>query len=144
MRSAATVTSSKSGWMANVRSSSEWMMPDHFSVCADHGKDVLPGAVGDLLNDDLGGGRQLERDVGAIADDDVAGAQRLERVEDEVVPVRGRLALGRQLRVVERALAQRDERDAFGEHQRHEQVVAAGELADHDERADRGTCAMPP
>ena len=41
------------------------------------------------------------------------------------------------LRVVERLVAQRDEGDPFGEHQRDEQVVAAGELAHHDERADR-------
>ena len=61
----------------------------------------------------------------------------MQHVEDEVVAVRGRVALGRDLRVVERSIAQRDERDALGEHQRHEQVVAAGELARHDERRDR-------
>ena len=41
------------------------------------------------------------------------------------------------LRVVEAAVAERDEGDPLREHQRHEQVVASGELARHDERRDR-------
>src|SRR5579859_2584194 len=51
--------------------------------------------------------------------------------------MRRRLALARKLGGVERALAERDEGDSLGEHERDEKVVAAGELAHHDERAHR-------
>ena len=61
----------------------------------------------------------------------------VEHVEDELVAVRGRLAPGRDLRVVERPVPQHDEGDPLGEHERDEQVVAPGELARHDERRDR-------
>ena len=61
-----------------------------------------------------------ERDVRAVAHDDVAHAHPGEHVEDEIVAVRRRVALGRDLRVVEAPVPERDERDALGEHERDE------------------------
>jgi len=41
------------------------------------------------------------------------------------------------LRVIERDAAQGDERHPLGEHQRHQQVVAAGHLAHQHQRRER-------
>ena len=67
---------------------------------------------------------------------DLRDARRAQQVEARRVVDR-RLALGGDLGAVERLLAQRDEGDALGEHQRHQQVVAARQLADQHQRRQR-------
>ena len=110
--------------------------PEHPAVRVEDREGVLPARVGDAWEHRRRGRGGLEADEGAVLDHDVAHGDGPEHVEADR-RVRGRVVLGGHLRVVERALAERDEGDALGEHQRDEQVVAAGELADHDERAHR-------
>ena len=76
---------------------------------------------------------QFERDVRTISDGDVPGLEGLERVINEVVPVRRRLAFGRQLRRIERAFAQRDERYSFCQHERNQKVIAPRQFTNHDQ-----------
>ena len=75
--------------------------------------------------------------IGAPDPEDLRHPQPAEASRDPDCLCIGRVAVGRDLGLVEEALAQRHERDPLGEHQRDEQVVAAGQLADHDERAHR-------
>ena len=119
------------------------MTPASFPSFPENGERVLPLRLGDLRHH-LARRRALrERRVRPIAHDHVADAHPLEHVEDEVLAVRGRLAARRDLRVVERPVAEHHERDPLGEHQRYEEVVAPGELARHDERRERHVREAP-
>ena len=85
-----------SGFAAIVRRMSLSTMPDELALVVEHREHVLPRHGGDLLDDLARRRARRERRVRPVAHEDVADAHAREHVEDEVLAVRGRVALGRR------------------------------------------------